>query len=61
MKAKIEGRNLKNSTGNKKPECSFKMKNRSGVLKSIKKTRTKGPRTVAKIQEVVNNKYDSQN
>ena len=61
MKAKIEGRDLENNTGNKKPERSFRMKNRSGVLKSIKKTRTTRPRTVTKMQEVVNNKYDSRN
>ena len=61
MKAKIQGRDLENNSGNKKPERSFRMKNRRGVLKSIKKTRTMEPRTVAKIQEVVNNKYDSQN
>ena len=61
MKAKIEGRDLENNTGNKKPKRSFRVKNRSGVLKSIKKTRTTVPRTVAKMQEVVNNKNDSWN
>mgnify|MGYP003703444489 CR=1 FL=1 len=61
MKAKIEGRDLENNTGNKKTAHSFRMTNRSGVLKSRKKTRTTGPRTVAKMQEVVNNKYDSRN
>ena len=37
LKTKIEGRDLEDNTGIKKPERSFRMKNRSGVLKSISK------------------------